>query len=263
MRGPWLFFLSPKAGISVGADLHADLPFPIPASRLAPRLAQVASPVESSPGDQAFDSSCRGPARRARHSVGPQPSPSWREPGPSRPRRLPRTSRSTERQRPDPSHPLAVTTSPCLREVHLPHGTHGASQQGPPPRGIMAKTMAQLSAATNRMVHRVQACRAKAAARKQGGGCSSSSSGRVRGEGSQPGAWHHDHAAARPQVLHAHPVADAQSDSAPRAHRPRHGQGRDPGSGSREGIDVVQGEGITQEDVAADGGEARQSAETP
>ena len=33
--------------------------------------------------------------------------------------------------------------------------------------------------------------------------------------------------------------------------------------GSREGIDVVQGEGITQEDVAADGGEARQGAETP
>ena len=50
------------------------------------------------------------------------------------------------------------------------HGTHGASfSRDPPPQGIMAKTMAQLSAATNRMVHRVQAYRAKAAARKQGG----------------------------------------------------------------------------------------------
>ena len=49
----------------------------------------------------------------------------------------------------------------------------------------------------------------------------------------------------------------------PRAHRPRHGQGRDPGPDRRESLRVVQDEGRAQADIAADGGEGWQGAETP
>ena len=161
----------------VGADLRADLPSPLSRIPGSPRAStQVASPVESSPGDQAnFDSSPVGglPEEPVKSSVSPQPSPSWREPAGGAP--TPPADVSVDLNGNGATPPMSPgganeqPMSPSARSTYS-QGTHGASfSRDPPPQGIMAKTMAKMSAATNRMINSVQTYRAKAAARAQGG----------------------------------------------------------------------------------------------
>ena len=109
--GPLVIFSSPKAEISVGADLHADQPTirQSPHPRLAPRLGagRITRREQSRRPGQLRLLPCRGPARRARQELG-QPSAEPFLEGALRGPAFPGASRGhlgrLERQRPDPSH---------------------------------------------------------------------------------------------------------------------------------------------------------------